>query len=198
MKKLLTIAAFAAFTSAASAASLTWGFGSASLFLAKPGDTIGVAAKGFNDEIPSGAQLVLVYLGTDTSFDATSVTAAQVVDTIAYGASGDEEESFWNPGTKTFAVTATGGYSANDWFGLAFFDGTKYTAIKDIESFDTGKIGGDLTPTVQITDLDPTKSFSLNPAKASSDGAAAVVVPEPSVALMGLLGLGMLLKRRKA
>ena len=198
MKKILTLAAFAAFTTAASAASLTWGFGSASLFLAKPGDTIGVAAKGFNDEIPSGAQLVLVYLGTSSSFDVSSVTADKVVDTISYGASGDTEESFWNPQSKIFAVTESGGYNANDWFGLAFFDGTKYTAIKDIESFDTGKIGGDLTPTVQIADLDPTKSFSLNPYTRTTDGAAAVVVPEPSVALMGLLGLGMLLKRRRA
>ena len=198
MKKLLTIAAFAAFTTAASAASLTWGFGSASLFLAKPGDTEAVAAKAFEGEIPTGMQLVLVYLGSSSAFDISAVTADKVKDTISYGASGDEEESFWSPGTKTYAVTAAGGFSANDYFGIAFYDGSKYVAIKDIESFDSGALGGDLTPTVQITDLDPTKSFSLNPAKVSSDGAAAVVVPEPSVALLGLLGIGMLIKRRRA
>ena len=198
MKKLLTIAAFAAFTTAASAASLTWGFGSTSLFLAKPGETAGVAAKAFEGEIPTGMQLVLVYLGSSSAFDISAVTADKVKDTISYGASGDEEESFWNPGTKTFSVTAAGSFSANDYFGIAFYDGSKYVAIKDIESFDSGALGGDLTPTVQITDLDPTKSFTLTPYSHASDGAAAVVVPEPSVALLGLLGIGMLIKRRRA
>ena len=198
MKKFFTLAVITATVATVSASSLKWGFGSGSLFVAKEGETVGVAAAAYTGTIPDGAYLALVYLGDSTTLDVASVKSSDVVDTIAYGFEGDTEESFWAPATKTFAVTANAGYSVGDSFGVVFFNGKTFAPIFDISDWDSGTIGEALNPVVTVTDLAANKSFSVNPSAVSSDGAAAVVVPEPGTAALALLGVGMLLKRRKA
>ena len=198
MKKLLAFAAAVAFVGSASAASLSWGWGSGSLFVANEGDSSGVAAASFAGDT-KGVSLVLVYLGSSSSFTAADITADKVVDSIAYGFSGDSEESFWNPRTKTFAVTETGGYSAGDYFGIALKVGDEYKLALDISDWDNGTLGGTLAPTKAVSSLAANAPLTqLTLTGVSSDMAAAVVVPEPATAALALLGLGMLVKRRKA
>lgn len=202
MKKLAFLAALAVMTTQASAASLTWGYGGGYLYIAKPGDAKAVQAYDFKDEIPDGSQFVLLYLGTASTFDVGSITDSQVVDRLDFGTVFDGDDSYAKPASKQFAVSE-GTYNKNDYFGIAFYNGTGYTSIYAVTDYDEGTIGGALSPTIKIDNLDQTADFSLY----ASDGGpkdsyqihmAGVTVPEPSVALMGLLGLGMLLKRRKA
>ncbi len=200
MKKYIALAALAATIGSASAASLSWGWGSGSLFVAKDGETSGVAAASFAGDT-SNVSLVLVYLGSSSSFTAADVTADKVVDTIAYGYSGDADESFWNPQNKSFTVDAAGGYSAGDYFGVAVKVGDTFKLAMDISDWDSGTLGDAIAPVAQVSSLAANAPVTQLAATASSfttDGAAAVVVPEPGTAALALLGVGMLLKRRRA
>ena len=198
MKKYIALAAFAATIGSASAASLSWGWGSGSLFVAKDGETAGVAAASFAGDT-SNVSLVLVYLGSSSSFTAADVTNDKVVDSIAYGYSGDDEESFWEPRSKTFTVDASGGYSAGDYFGVAVKVGDTFKLAMDISDWDNGTIGDALAPVKAVSSLAANAPVTmLTVSGASSDSAAAVVVPEPGTAALALLGVGMLLKRRRA
>ena len=202
MKKLLALAVIAVFAGAASAATLKWGWGSGSLFLANEGDTKAIAAKAFTGDT-SDISLVLVHLGTVSSFTAADITADNVVDSIAYDASGNAEESFWKPQNQDYVVVEGGehNFAANDYFGIALKIGSKYVLAKDITNWDDGIIGEDIAPVAKVSSLAanaPVTQLAVTASAFTTDGAAAVVVPEPSVALLGLLGLGMLLKRRRA
>ena len=200
MKKYIALAAFAATIGSASAASLSWGWGSGSLFVAKDGETAGVAAASFAGDT-SNVSLVLVYLGSSSSFTAADVTNDKVVDSIAYGYSGDDEESFWEPRSKTFTVDAAGGYSAGDYFGVAVKVGDTFKLAMDISDWDSGTLGDAIAPVAQVSSLAANAPVTQLAATASSfttDGAAAVVVPEPGTAALALLGIGMLIRRRRA
>ena len=198
MKKYIALAAFAATIGSADAASLSWGWGSGSLFVAKDGETSGVAAASFAGDT-SNVSLVLVYLGSSSNFTAADVTSDKVVDTITYGYSGDDQESFWNPQSKTFYVTEAGGYSAGDYFGVAVKVGDTFKLATDISDWDNGTIGDALAPVKAVSSLAANAPVTmLTVAGASSDSAAAVVVPEPGTAALALLGIGMLIRRRRA
>ena len=202
MKKLSILAALATMALTAQAASLTWGYGGGYLYVSKPGDAKAVQANDYEDAIPDNAAFVLVYLGTASTLDVGSITDADVVDSIAYNFVFDGDDSYAKPASKGFNVSETA-YNKDDYFGIAFYTGTGYSAIYAVTDYDAGTIGDALAPVIKIDNLDATADFSLY----ASDGGpkdsygyhmAGVSVPEPSVALMGLLGLGMLLKRRKA
>ena len=203
MKKMLALAAVAAFAGSATAASLSWGWGSGSLFVANEGDTSGVAAASFKGDT-SNISLVLVYLGSSSTFTAADVTADKVVDSIAYGFSGDDGESFWNPQNKTFSVTEAGGYSAGDNFGIAVKVGDTYTLALDISDWDNGTLGSAIAPVAKVSSLAanaPVTQLKLSEGFTTDNAAAVVVppsVPEPGIACMALLGIGMMIKRRRA
>ena len=216
MKKFLTFAAIAAFASVASASTLSWGYGGGYLFVCDLGDEKAVGANDFTTgTLSSDAAFVLVYLGTSSTFTEDTIKAlnnddSSVVDRLAVGIRYDSEygDSYASPESKSFDVSAPT-YSAGDWFGIAFFDGSSYSALYAVADYDNPAAGTALTPTVQMgTSLDstspandrvlfgsaagPEDSFGINMAGVYAS------VPEPSVAILGLLGLGMLLKRRRA
>lgn len=196
MNKMPMLAVLAAFTMSASAATITWGFGSGELFLAEPGGDATIVSEYTGKAPDSSAKLVLAYLGSTQTIDYNNVTVADEID---YSASGDN----FSPKQTSVAITAAGGYSAGDWFAILWYDGTKYSGAYDIAEWpdnDVGPValGSMITATVQVTSLDADKQFQKTIVNASSEGAAALVVPEPSVAILGLLGLSMLLKRRRA
>ena len=207
MKKFAILAALAATTLTAPAASLTWGYGGGYLYVSKPGDTQAVQAHLFDaTEMQTfkdnGAAFVLVYLGTSSTLDVGSIVDTDVKDSIALDFEFDGDDSYATPMEKQFTVSE-GTYAKDDYFGIAFYTGSGYTSIYAVTDYEDGTVGSALSPVVQITNMDPTSDFSLY---ASSGGPvddydinmAGVTVPEPSVALLGLLGLGMLLKRRRA
>jgi hypothetical protein len=212
MKKIMTLAAVAVFASAASASTLTWGYGGGYLYLADFGDEKAVGAHDFTTgTLSADAKFVLVYLGTSSTFTEDTIKAlnnddSSVVDRLAVGIDYDADygDSYANPMSKSFDVNAST-YNEGDWFGVAFFDGTSYSALYAVTSYTDGTIGSALTPTVQMGSLDAT-SPANNRSLLGSDGGptdadgyhmagAYASVPEPSVAI---LGLGMLLKRRRA
>ena len=203
MKKLLVLAAFAATLVSASGATLNWGWGSGSLFLAEEGDTAGVAAASFTGDT-SNLSLALVYLGQNvSSYTAADVTADKVVSTMSYGFSGDSEESFWNPQTTTFYVNESDGYSAGASFGVAVKNGDAFALPYDISNWDAGTLGGTLAPVVTMSDLSANAGLkNLLVTAISSDYAAAAVVPtsvpEPATGALALAGIALLFKRRKA
>ncbi len=202
MKKLTILAAFVATALTASAASLTWGFGGGYLYVSKPGDAKAVQANDYKDTIPDGAAFVLVYLGTSSTLNVGSITAADVVDSIAYDFVFDGDDSWAKPASKGFNVSETS-YNKDDYFGIAFYTGTGYSAIYAVTDYDDGTIGDALSPVIKIENLDATSDFSLY----ASDGGpkdswgyhmAGVSVPEPSTAMLALAGLALLIKRRRA
>ena len=214
MKKFLSLAAVAAFASAASASTLTWGYGGGYLYLADFGDEKAVSANNYTGTLSSDAAFVLVYLGTSSTFTEDTIKAlnnddSSVVDRLAVGIDYDADygDSYAKPMSKSFDVNESS-YNENDWFGIAFFDGTSYSALFAVTDYAERTIGGALTPTVQMGSLDATSPVNNRSLLGSSAGptdsdgyhmvGAYASVPEPSVALMGLLGLGMLLKRRRA
>ena len=195
MKKIIAIAAFAATMTTASAASLVWGFGSGELFLAEPNGQATIASEYSGKSAKDNAAFVLAYLGSSSTIDYENVN---VIDSVVFGVSGDYAATK----SKTKVLTAADGYSENDYFAVLWFDGLKYSSAFDIAwpDNDIGPVdlGSPLNATVQVTSLAADKQFSVNFSKVATDGAAAVVVPEPGTAALALLGVGMLLKRRKA
>ena len=203
MKKFMTMAAMAAFVTSASAATLTWGYGGGYLFVADEGASSAVQASSYTGTVSSDAAFVLVYLGSSSTMDISKITAADVVDTIAYGTKFDGDDNYANPSEKAYTPSQTG------YYGIAFFNGDAYTPLYAVTDYDSGTIGAALTPVVQVTDLSGT-AFPVE-LKGSNGGpldtydipmagvyATSQSVPEPGIACMALLGLGMLIKRRRA
>ena len=198
MKNLIALAVLAAFITSASAATISWGFGSGELFLAEPGGEATIASE-YTGKLPdTTACLVLAYLGRSETIDYNNVT---VVDSISYASATD----FYSPKQTSTTITAAtvDGCAAGDWFAILWYDGKKYTGAYNLTEWpdnDVGPValGSMITATIQVTSLDADKQFQETISHASSEGAGILVVPEPSVALLGLLGLGMLIKRRRA
>jgi len=201
MKKFMTMAALAALAASASAATLTWGYGNGYLYLADEGASSAVQARDYTGTVSGDAAFVLVYLGSSSTMDISKITAADVVDTIAYGTMFDGDDNYADPAEKDYNPTQTG------YFGIAFFNGDAYTPLYAVTDYDNGTIGAALTPVVQVTDLSATafpvelKGSNGGPLDAYDvpmAGVYATSVPEPGIACMALLGIGMMIKRRRA
>ena len=201
MRKFMTMAALAALAASASAATLTWGYGNGYLYLADEGASSAVQARDYTGTVSGDAAFVLVYLGSSSTMDISKITAADVVDTIAYGTSFDGDDNYADPGEKAYTPNETG------YYGIAFFNGDAYTPLYAVTDYDSGTIGAALTPVVQVTDVSatafPVKLYGSSGAPMDAydinmAGVYAKSVPEPGIACMALLGIGMMIKRRRA
>ena len=207
MKKLAILAFLCAAVSA-SAVSIKWSVGG--LLYGVDGDGATQAftqAGGWSDKFDDSAAFVLVYLGNDANAvtaDAFSNpdTAPAVVQTVSLF--GDE------PNTSPIVTTSgkanaigkankESSFSVSDTVGdtyqVFFTMGGKYYDIYTDEAQNTV---AKVTTKVAVDGAGAYSANKLWATGGTGTSSAYVSVPEPSVALMGLLGLGMLLKRRKA
>ena len=195
----MTLAAFAAVALSAQAATITWGLG-ADIYLLEEGKDFSTAKVAYETTLvpESGSYLALVYVGQNQdSFDIASITAASVVDSMAYALDTDGSSyADYDPYSKTTIASATT-YSDGASFGVVWFDaGTgQFHYIRSIDD------GSNLNQTVTFADV-ARGSDGIAPAD-STNGYGGVLtvsvpVPEPGIACMALLGIGMMIKRRRA
>ena len=199
----MTLAAFAAVALSSQAATITWGLG-ADVYLMETGSDFASAVLAGTDGAPSvadGAYLALVYVGQGVdSFDIGDITGDSVVDSAPFAVDGDGASyADYDPFSTDTRTTA---YSDGASFGVVWFDGNAFSYVYSIDD------GSALNQATTVSDMSTRGSGDIYPAmdtngyggiltvKPSSEPPP--VIPEPSVALMGLLGLGMMLKRRRA
>lgn len=206
MKKFATLAILVAFATSASAASILWGFGGKVYLYDGATGTAIVASDASAPAVNADSYLALVYLGQNVkSYDLAGLSkdiadpekAASVVDTIDYGITKTGKSSAigkWDPNTSQYDDTTMASGAS---FTVLFFnaDSSKFEYVYAL----SGTTKGDAYDKNILT----VTSDNMTIANASiyatgGTGSTPGVVPEPSVAIMGLLGLGMLIRRRKA
>ena len=205
MKKFATLAVLASLAAAASAATISWGFGG-NAYVSEDG-TSAVLAANYTGETPAG-YLALVYVGQNVSSLTDDILAGitddTVVSTAPYAMGTGRNTSAWVVSPSSATVSGND-YSIGATFAVVYYNGSEFDYVYSVSS---GSVGSAFTGnTLTLTDLadnaQAVSIFATRTAGANTVGAIVTastppVVPEPSVALMGLLGLGMMLKRRRA
>ena len=202
MKKFMTFAAFAAVALSAQAATISWGVG-ADVYLMETGADFGTALLATESTLApaAGSYLALVYVGQgQDSFDIGAITQDSVVASAEYAIDTSAGGVDFDPFVTDTRTTA---YADGASFGVVWFDAGS-GSFDYIYSIDDGTAFNAATT---VSDM-IRGSANISPAEIT-DGWGGILtvkpsseppptVPEPSVALMGLLGLGMMLKRRRA
>jgi hypothetical protein len=188
MKKLMIVAAVALCTICANAAAFSW---KTTASLTTDGSAVATSSTAMN-----GGTFALVYLGNNA--DKIDWTTASVVDTAS--------PSFVSSMGKTTAKTSKtftfsmDDYGNGDIFGVVFKDSSD-----KLYYLQTGA-SGNMSPTYTISGLtDPTSTldsfdfassaFSIS----TAPSAAVAAVPEPTSAMLLLLGMaGLALRRKRA
>ena len=186
MKKLMIVAAVALCAAYANAAAFTW---QATADLTTDGTTVATASA------MNGGTFALLYLGNDST--KIDWSKGSVVDTAS--------PSFVSTMGKTSAKTSKSfsfsmdDYGNGDIFGVVFKDSTE-----KLYYLQTGA-SGNMSPTYTISGLDNDNSqlanfnFASSAFSISTAPSAAVAVPEPTSALLLVLGMaGLALRRKRA
>ncbi len=194
MKKTLLVAALVALAAQAHAASILWGFGG-KVYVSED-MTTAVAGSSYTKDV--SGYLALVYIGQNVDALSDTVlsglTSASQVDKLDYAISTSTKTAGkWNPASKTTTISSDD-YSSGASFAVLFYNGSKYDYIYA----GTTAVGEAVKSTVTLTDLAENAQSVSHYGAGSSSTDGIIAVPEPSVALLGLLGIGMLLKRRRA
>ena len=183
------MAAFAALVGSASAAAITWGFGG-QVNISENG-AAPVLSTSYSGDVDW--QLALVYVGQNKStFDIADLTADNVLDTMDYGVfptTNTKNANKWNPTTKKTTTTA---YEDGASFAVLLYNAGTFDYV-----FNTS--GSEFKLVTTVSDMSARGSASmLATGAASVAGVVKVSVPEPGIACMALLGIGMMIKRRRA
>lgn len=213
MKKFMTIAALAAFAVGAKAATIYWGLG-ADVYVVDPTSTdyASDAVVPYADGAPSvasGSYLALVYLGQDvTSFDIKNITANSIV-VDQNGARAVAPYALDTDGA-TYAdydpYSVQSPLSANDYdngssFGVVWYNAS-LGAFDYVYSIDDGTALNTKDAGAILTISDMARGSGSITIAGDTTGYGGILtatpVPEPGIACMALLGLGMMLKRRRA
>ena len=206
MKQLLTIAAFAALTSIASAASITWGFGG-KVYVTEDGKTATLGTS-YTGSVPYS--LALVYVGQNqNSYDINSLSVDDIVgDTLSYAvATSGKNSGKWSPTTKTTNTTA---YDDNASFTVLLWDAQE-KKFSNVYAYDATKdeVGAAISSIVTVADMSQQGSaqlFATSTSSSSVIGAMSITstepitpeVPEPATGALALAGVALLFKRRRA
>ena len=193
----MTLAAFAAAALSAQAAAVNWGIG-ADVYLAKVGEGYesAVLASEASFAPADGSYLALVYVGQNQdSFVLANITAESVVATSPFALDPYDGGCDWSPAEMTADVTDTATYPDGASFAVVWFD--KNTGAFDyIYSIDDGSA---LNSATTFSDMTRGNDYATPAATTTGFGGVLyVTVPEPGIAAMALIGLGMMIKRRRA
>ncbi len=201
MKKLAFAIAAVFAVGAVHSATLQWGLAEDSLLYVDDSGALKMATDYTGDT--AGWEYRLIYLGAN---DTLSINNGRVngtaVDSFAYGVYDDNGDAYADPYTQQFSTTGTATdldgnavtIVAGGNFGIAFFDGTAYDYVY---TTDGSTRGSAVTSTTSLGNLGATANPVFWDSTAGSN-IAVVAVPEPGIACMALLGIGMMIKRRRA
>ena len=200
MKKFATLAVLAALATAASAATITWGFGGV-VYISEDGATA-VRANTYEGSVPWS--LALIYVGQNQdSFDLGVMTDDNdandytILDTRDYAVSTTGKAAGlgkWSPTEGNSYVTA---YDNGASFAVVLYN--ESTGAFDYVYSGSTSVGSAFTTAYSVTDMSGQGSATIYATgSGSTTGVVNVSVPEPGIACMALIGLGMMIKRRRA
>ena len=183
MKKLLIAMAAVACAFAVNAAAINW---------AATGNLTDASGNVLTSATAPSGNLVLVYLGTTTDYDWADATVVDTA-TVSYTSSMGKTSA---KATGKFEFAANVDYKNGDVFGVLYQDAGKLFYLQD-------STGGNMEPTYTISGLaDDTSSLAGFTFSSSSfyttTAPSAAVVPEPTSALLLVLGMAGLALRRKS